>query len=311
MAKPRNNVADMIVYAVLRAVVGLLHVLPLETLYSGAALVADALFALSRKHRLRALGHLRRSFPEWDEARIERVARESMRSLAYLGVEFLLITRRLSANTWRRHVRLGNISQALRTLIQRDSGVIFLTGHFGNWEVVGYTMAVFGFDSAAVARALNNPYMNTWALGQREATGLRILDKKGAANEIDDLLAGGGAVGFIADQDAGRRGVFVDFFGRPASTFKSIALMAMRHEAPIIVGYARRLAPRLEFEICADRVIFPHEWAGRKDPMRWITREYTAELERIVRLWPEQYLWAHRRWKHRPKGEEDPADGIA
>ena len=311
MAKPRNNVADKIVYAVLRAVVELLHVLPLETLYAGAARVADTLFALSRKHRLRALGHLRRSFPDWDEARIERVARASMRSLAYLGVEFLLITRRLSVNTWRKHVRLGNISQALRTLVQRDSGVIFLTGHFGNWEVVGYTMATFGFNSVAVARALNNPYMNAWAMGQRESNGLRILDKKGAAAEIDGLLAAGGAVGFIADQDAGRRGLFVDFFGRPASTFKSIALMAMRHEAPIIVGYARRLAPRFEFEICADRVIAPHEWAGRKDPMRWITQEYTAELERIARRWPEQYLWAHRRWKHRPKGQDDPADGIA
>ena len=311
MAKPRNKVADMLVYTVLRTVVGLLHILSLETLYSGAALVADAVFALSGKHRRRALGHLRRSFPDWDDARIERVARASMRSLAYLGVEFLLITRRLSLNTWRRHVRLGTISEALRTVIQRKGGVIFLTGHFGNWEVVGYTMATFGVDSVAVARALDNPYMNAWALGQRESNGLRILDKKGAAGEIDGLLAAGGAVGFIADQDAGRRGLFVDFFGRPASTFKSIALMAMRHEAPIIVGYARRLAPRFAFEICADRVIHPHEWAGRKDPMRWITQEYTAELERVVRRYPEQYLWAHRRWKHRPKGQDDPADGIA
>ena len=311
MAKPRNKVVDMLMYVVLRTVAGLLHALPLETLYRGAALVAELIFRFDHKHRKRALGHLRRSYPHWDERQVERVARASMRSLAWMGIEFLLITRKIGPNTWRRHVRLGNISQALRLLVEHKTGVIFLTGHFGNWEVTGYTLAILGFKSVAVARPLNNPYLNRWALGRREAGGMRILDKKGAAMEVDSILAAGGAVGFIADQDAGRRGIFVDFFGRPASTFKSIALMAMRHEVPIIVGAARRLAPRFQFEIGAERIISPHEWADEKDPMRWITQEYTTALEEMVRRDPDQYLWAHRRWKHRPKGQDDPADGIA
>ena len=311
MAKPRNKVVDMLVYAVLRTVAGLLHVLPLDTLYRGAALAADAIFRFDRKHRDRALGHLRRSFPHWDERQVERVARASMRSLAWLGIEFLLITRKIGPNTWHRHVKLGNISQALRLLVEHKTGVIFLTGHFGNWEVTGYTLAVLGFKSVAVARPLDNPYLNKWALGHRETGGMRILDKKGAAMEVDSILADGGAVGFIADQDAGRRGIFVDFFGRDASTFKSIALMAMRHKVPIIVGCARRLEPRFMFEIGSERIISPDEWAEKKDPMRWITQEYTAALEKMIRRYPDQYLWAHRRWKHRPKGQDDPADGIA
>jgi len=302
---------DLLAYVVLRALVSLLQALPLCVLYAGAALAADALFTFDRKHRKRALGHLRRSYPDWDDKQVERTARASMRSLAYLGIEFLLTTRKISPNTWRRHVRMGNVSEALRLLIEHKSGLIFVTGHFGNWEVMGYTLATLGFKSVAVARAMDNPYMNEWALGQREAGGLRILDKKGAAMEVDGILANHGSVAFIADQDAGRRGVFVDFFGRPASTYKSIALMAMRHEAPVIIGYARRLGPQFQFEIAADRVIRPHEWADLEDPLRWITQEYTAELERIIRQYPDQYLWAHRRWKHRPKGQENPADGIA
>jgi len=310
MAKPRNNAVDLLVYVVLRTVTAVLHALPLEILYRGAALVAAALYRLDRPHRERALGHLRRSFPHWDERRIERTARASMRSLAWLGVEFLLTARKITPQTWRRHVRLHNVSEALRLLCDRDKGAIFLTGHFGNWEVMGYTLAVLGFDSVAVARPLDNPYVNAWALGLREKGGLRILDKKGAAMEVDGLLAGGGTVGFIADQDAGRRGLFVDFFGRPASTFKSIALLAMRHEVPVVVSGARRLAPRFAFEIAIGRIIHPHHWAGKQDPMRWITQEYTAALEAIVRRYPDQYLWVHRRWKHRPKGQADPEDGI-
>ena len=302
---------DLLVYVVLRALVSLLQAIPLRVLYCGAALFADSLFTFDRKHRKRALGHLRRSYPHWDDEQIKRTAHASMRSLAYLGAEFLLTTRKISLNTWRRHVRIGNVSEALRLLIERKRGLIFLTGHFGNWEVMGYTLATLGFKSVAVARTLDNPYINEWALRRRQAGGLRILDKKGAAMEVDGILAGHGSVGFIADQDAGRRGVFVDFFGRPASTYKSIALMAMRHETPVIIGYARRLGPQFQFEIAADRIIYPNEWADRKDPLRWITQEYTAELERIIRRDPDQYLWAHRRWKHRPKGQARPADGIA
>jgi demethylmenaquinone methyltransferase/2-methoxy-6-polyprenyl-1,4-benzoquinol methylase len=106
-------------------------------------------------------------------------------------------------------------------------------------------------------------------------------------------------VGFIADQDAGRKGAFVDFFGRKASTYKIIALMAMQYEVPVVIGYGKRLDEDDHFEIGIERIILPHEWAGKDDPVLWITQEYTAALEQVIRRAPEQYLWVHRRWKHR------------
>ena len=116
----------------------------------------------------------------------------------------------------------------------------------------------------------------------------------------------------MPDQDMDSiSGVFVDFFSRPASTFKSIALMAMRHQAPIVVGYCRRMSDSFSFEISAEQIIYPHQWADAPDPLRWLTQTYTHALERIVRSDPAQYLWVHRRWKHRPKGEPRPPDGIA
>ena len=172
-------------------------------------------------------------------------------------------------------------------------------------------MAALGFPNSAVARPLDNPYLNEYLLGVRQKNGMTILDKAGATTEIEPLLARKGAVGFIADQDAGRRGCFVDFFGRKASTYKSIALLAMSHNVPIVVGYGRRLDEQYHFALGVRRVIHPEDWADKDDPMFWITQEYTKALEEIIRTAPEQYLWGHRRWKHRPKGEEPSPDGIA
>src|SRR5207302_3983874 len=99
-------------------------------------------------------------------------------------------------------------------------------GHYGNWEVLGYMLATLGFDTTSVARPLDNRYVNRWLLGVRERKGQRIIDKRGAMTDIAPLLDRGGTVAFIADQDAGRKNLFVDFFGRKASTYKSIGLLA-------------------------------------------------------------------------------------
>ena len=127
---------------------------------------------------------------------------------------------------------------------------------------------------------------------------------------MTDILANHGSLSVVADQDAGRRGLFVDFFGRPASTYKSIAFLAMRHQTPIVVGYGKRLSYDFKFEIGVERVIYPHEWADRDDAPQWITQEFTRALENVIRKAPEQYLWVHRRWKHRPDGTVAP-NGVA
>jgi KDO2-lipid IV(A) lauroyltransferase len=95
--------------------------------------------------------------------------------------------------------------------------------------------------------------------------------------------------------------VFVDFFGRKASTYKSIALLAISSNVPIGVGYSRRIDNRFYFEIGVNRIIFPYEWADKDDPLTWVTAEYTKAIEQFVREDPTQYWWLHRRWKHQPK----------
>lgn len=222
--------------------------------------------------------------------------------MAMMAMEVLFEPRLINEWTWPRHIRLRGLDEALRVLL-RGRGCILLTGHYGNWELVGFTLAALGFDMVAVMRPLDNPYLNEWLVRIREQRGLRLLYKKGVARSADDVLESGAALCFIADQNAGRKGLFVDFFGRPASTYKSIGLLAMRHEVPIVVGCARRLSDRFDYEIEVNRVIHPEEWTGHPDELLWITQEYTRAIEAFVRVDPGQYLWVHRRWKSRPKDE--------
>lgn len=311
MARPRNKLRDYLAYLGLRLFAMFVHMFDWRANYRTARLIGNLLYRFDKRHRDRAIRHLRLSFPEWQEEDYRRIAKASVRNMAYLGVEFLFTTRLITPSRWRRHITLTNMSEVVRLLVERKSGLIFLTGHFGNWEVVGYVMALLGLPTYSVARRMDNPHVDRYVYGVRENKGQIILDKKGATRTIPQILDGKGTVGFIADQDAGRKGVFVDFFGRPASTYKAIALLAIRHEVPIIVGYGRRLDEQYHFEIGNQRIIYPREWADKDDPVLWITQEYTAALEQVVRSAPEQYLWVHRRWKHRPKGEQPGPDGVA
>ena len=179
-----------------------------------------------------------------------------------------------------------------------------LTGHYGNWEILGYVLATLGFESTAVARPLDNPYINEWVFGVRERQGQKVVGKKGATHEITGLLGSGGAVGFVADQNAGHKGIFVDFFGRKASTYKSIGLLAMQYEVPVLIGYSRRIDGRFRFKLATQDIIWPADWKDQPDPLVYITQRYTKAIEDFVREDPSQYLWLHRRWKTRPKGEE-------
>jgi KDO2-lipid IV(A) lauroyltransferase len=311
MAKPRNKLVDYLTYLGVRVFEMAVKMFGIKANYATAALIGDAMYYFDKRHRERAIRHLELSFPEWDAKKVRHVARLSMRNMLYLAIEVLFTPLLVTPSQWRKYVTLVNQKENIRHLLREKRGAVYLTGHFGNWEVIGYTMATVGFPVYAVARPLDNPYLNEHILGVRERTGMTILDKRGAAEQSDDILESCGAVSFIADQDAGRKGCFVDFFGRKASTYKSIALLAMRYEIPIIVGYGKRTEENFKFEIGVQRIIDPTEWEDKDDPLKWITQEYTTALEEVIRTAPEQYLWVHRRWKHRPKGEETPKDGIA
>jgi KDO2-lipid IV(A) lauroyltransferase len=285
---------------------------PVETNLKSAKLMGSIWWLLMKRHRERAMNNLRPALGRrCNEAQLWKIARRSFEHFAQIYlVEMAMTPRLVNQWSWSRYVRLHELGPALRELL-RDRGVIMLTAHFGNYELLGYTIARLGLPLTAVMRPLDNPLLNEFLVSSREAGGVRLLYKRGATESADDIIESGGTLCFIADQDAGRKGMFADFFGRPASWYKSIGLLAMRHRVPLIVGYAARVQRGFHYRVAVERIIQPEEWEQQDDPLGWTTQTFAHALENGIRRWPEQYLWVHRRWKTRPRDERMQAAAPA
>jgi KDO2-lipid IV(A) lauroyltransferase len=303
MAKPRNDLVDRIQYIGLRIVAMFLHCWPVNAALGAARALGDLVCAIDRKHRNRAIANLSRSFPELAPHQARLLARRSMQNLFMFFAEVLFTTRLIRIDTWPRYVRLENFRPVLELLLRRRRPLIMLTGHYGNFEISNYVLSTFGFDTVAIGRPLDNPYVDRWLTRMRQRQGARIIAKKGATAEVAEVLDERGTVGFVADQNAGKKGIFVDFFGRKASTYKSIGLLAIEYDCPVVVGYARRVNGRFQFVVGVQDIIHPADWRNAPDPLLYITQRYTKAIEDFVRQDPGQYWWVHRRWKTRPKGE--------
>lgn len=291
----------------------------------------------NRKRLQRAKDNLAWCFPDWDEARVHRHAVESYRHLMCLAAETTMSSRLLTEESYPAFVEWGDMGKAVDVLL-RGKPCLLITGHAGNWELLGLMMSLLGFPMHALYRPLDMKPLDRWVARSRSRRGLTLVDKFGAAHKLPPIVERGDPVGFIADQNAGDRGLFVPFFDRLASAYKTIGVMAMRYKASIICGHAvRRTASRAlrgnereggqdgaggasfdartqrretDYDAQAFRyrvdiidVIEPHDWADHPDPSFYITARYRRAIETMVRNAPEQYLWMHRYWKSRPKHE--------
>ncbi len=295
-------------YVVFRAFVGLVEALPPRAAARLAEWTAGALVRylprkLTRYHVARENLHIAFG-DELSDAATDDIIHRMWVHLFRMVVEMIQMRRKLRVENCKRVLRFHQKEEVVQALYC-DRPVLFLSGHFGNWEVGISCFGVFGFEMHIIARDLDNPYLDDWFRRFREQTGHHMISKKGGFDQTAEVLAAGGTVALLGDQDAGRRGVFVDFFGRAASTHRAIALMALQYDALICVGYSRRLEDRfddglpLHYEVGCEEVIDPRD-IDADDEIAEITRRYSAALERAIRKSPEQYFWVHRRWKSIP-----------
>jgi KDO2-lipid IV(A) lauroyltransferase len=302
LAVPRA-IADFLPYAALRTAASALHLFDTDRNLRFAAEVASLFARLGPARMARAHAHVRLAFPDLPDAEVRRIAEESLQHMFQLFlVDSLAGPQLLNEHGWARHVEFGKVDATMRLLLQ-DRPAIFVTGHSGNWEFLGLALSLLGFRMSALARPLDNPFLDRWLLGMRRRRGLEVLVKWGATNEVQRVIESGGRVAFIADQNAGDDGVFVPFFGRLASSYKSIALLALRYRLPIVVGTAIRQGASLRYRIETVDRIEPQECETASDPVFHCTARFNRAMEMAVRMAPEQYLWIHRRWKSRPSWE--------
>jgi KDO2-lipid IV(A) lauroyltransferase len=274
----------------------------------------------NRDRLRRAVDNIRWAFPHFEEDRAEAIAVESYRHLFSLAVEITHATTTITEDNFFDVIELSDVEEVMSTL-DNSEPCLLLTGHVGNWELLGLVLAILGLDIHALYRPLDVPQLNAWLYRERTSRGLRLIDKFGAAEQLPPVIESGSAVGFIADQNAGEKGLFVPFFDRLASAYKTIGVLAMRYNATIVCGQAVRLNglnpissplnPDTELDRlfryrldCVD-LIRPEDWADQPDPLFYLTARYRRAIERMVRSAPEQYLWMHRYWKSRPRHERE------
>lgn len=257
--------------------------------------------------------HLIQAFPERDLAWVRRTARLAY---AHLGREMMAMLRLARAS---REEVLASTEvagfDALRAAIEDGRGAIVVTGHLGNWEIGGASLAARGIPLDVVAQRQTNPLFDRMVVEARERLGMRVIERTQAPRLALRALREGRAVAFVADQDARRAGVFVPFFGQLASTPRGPAVMALRTGAPVFLATCVRMGDGYRGEI---RQI-PHPAGGGTGPgvrgagadaaILELTAAFTRGLEEAVRANPEQYFWHHRRWKTRPA--EEPSPGVS
>jgi KDO2-lipid IV(A) lauroyltransferase len=301
MKKPRQPALDFAVYLAVRLIVGIAQALSTEQSYALARLIGGLLYRFDRRHRAVGMENLQHAFgARYTSAQRDAIIRTVYRHFAMMLMEILQIPRKMHLETWRRRIVLNGHEPVVGRLLA-GGPLIMISGHFGNWEMAGYLFGVFGFPPHSVARTLDNPYLDHFLRSFRERTGQKMIPKSGGYDQMLEVLRGGGVLSFLADQDAGQNGLYVDFFGRPASTHKAIALLALEHRAPVVVGYARRIGPGFRYEVGCTDFIEPDEFLDDPNGVHRLTQRYTTALEAVIRRAPDQYLWLHRRWKHQPK----------
>jgi Kdo2-lipid IVA lauroyltransferase/acyltransferase len=292
----RKNILDYIAYIAVRIFICIVQALPLET---GRRVAAACAWLMHDVLRMRAKvidENLTHAFPDLAPHERVELARRMWEHLFLLVLEVAHVPRKIHETNWRQYIRLRDVAPLMRELVGQRP-VIVVTGHFGNFELGGYALGVLGFPTYTVARNLDNPYLDRYLASFRAATGQHLIPKNGGYEQIEHVLSHGGTMAFLADQYAGEKGCWVEFFGRSASAHKAIALLALEHDAPVSVCYARRLGEPMQFEMVSAAIADPHDTASDLGTVRDITQWYTGQLEGAIRTAPEQYWWVHRRWK--------------
>lgn len=300
--KPRSPWRDFGEYVMVRASEGLLWPLPLSGIRAFGRFMGWLTWRLDRRHRVVAeenAGWALGLGPAEARRFVRRVYRNSgMTSAECLMLPYIL--RRYGIASLSRFEGVEHLKEALA----KGRGLIFLTAHIGNWELGGLALAEqSGGKLLSIARTLDNPLLERHLSRIRHQLGQTVVDRKGALRHIIQALRGGGVVGLLIDQNQRKDGVFVDYFGRLASTTPSAAIIALRYDVPVIAGYAVRCADG-KFEMHCDP---PFDLIRTGDTEKDVTANtamFTRRIEDWVRRYPDQWAWLHSRWKTRPPEEK-------
>jgi KDO2-lipid IV(A) lauroyltransferase len=261
-----------------------------------ATVLAATAVAVRFRHRV-VRKNLRLAFgTEIDERERRRIASGVYRHwIQTLIADIPHVLRTVRRDHWSRFVDVAAL-EPLRRLHAEGRGVILVSGHLGNPEIGGWLGGLAGLPIHSVANQQKNARLNGFLEGLRTSSGQRILYKQGALRHGRNILGRGEIVAFLADLNDRREGLAVDFFGHGASTMYGPAALSVRSGAPLLPVAIVRDGPGPHYHVAFGEPIHPLRGAPSAAEIHRLTQAYTTALERFIRLWPEQWVWFHRRW---------------
>jgi KDO2-lipid IV(A) lauroyltransferase len=252
------------------------------------------------RHRRIALTNLSQAFPSRTRSELRAIAREMFRHFGRLLFEMLKFST-LSPAAMLARVEFEGEDRA-RLAYAQGRGVLFFTGHFGFWELHAMVHGLQLQPIGVLARALDNPHLNTLLEEVRERTGNAVIYRQGAVRRVLKTLAAGQGVAMLIDQHMhSADAIWVDFFERPAATTSTLAALALRTGAPVVPVFALPIG-RGRYRMIYEHAVEPPS-TDAPDAIREFTQRCTDVLEMYVRRHPELWLWMHRRWRDAPVPE--------
>lgn len=291
---------DFPLYLLLRIIIAVVQAVRIETCFAGCHFLAWLMYDVVKMRRRLVDENLAQAFPEKSPAERAEIGRGMWVHLLTMVCEIAHAPRKIHSSNWRKYVKLHRGGELVRQMLLARPRVL-VTAHFGNFELAGIMSGVLGISTFTVARTLDNPYVEDFLVRTRELNWQFILPKNGSATQADSVLKHNGALALLGDQHAGPKGCWVDFFGRPASCHKALALFTLLSGAPMILLYCKRRGAPLQFELGLADVADPRSLPADCTDVKSLTQWYNRVLEDEIRKAPEQYWWLHRRWRDPPK----------
>jgi len=293
-------------YALARLILGFLGFLPRSVAIALGRALGWVAYRLSGKLRRTGEINLAIAFPEMGERERQRLLRGCFESLGRLLGEFSQF-HRATPESLRQIIEYDQVGLAHLRSAERDQrGVIFLTGHLGAWELLSFGWSALEYPISFLVRPIDNPRIEEMIEKIRTRFGNRAIDKKVAAREALRVLRAGGTLGILSDLNSHpHEGVFVPFFGRLACTTAGIATLALKTDAVVIPTVAVWDKDRKKYFFHGDPPVELVRTGDRRKDLEVNTALFAAAIEKLVRRYPDQWMWIHRRWKTRPPGEEE------
>jgi KDO2-lipid IV(A) lauroyltransferase len=291
-------------YLALRAVLGVLAVVPLWLALRLGELVALLAYLADRPHRRIGMANLALAFPARSLGERRGILRRSFLNLGRMAAEMAKLPH-LSAERLRDMVRFEDEAWWREAVTwERSTGVLVLSGHFGNWELLVFAHGIRGHPVHMVHRAIANSLVDRWLNELRARAGTRMIRKSAGAGGVLQALHERALLVLPIDQNSTRGlGVFVDFFGVPASTNAGMARIALRTDAPIVPVFIVREGRSARHRVHVLPILEVERTGDLEADVRRNTQRFTAVFEEMVRRHPDHWLWMHKRWKTRPPGE--------